>query len=180
MQVFEAIEKRKSIRSYKPTPVTKETLKKVLEAARQAPSAGNIQPWRFIVVLNPQKRKKIAKGCRYGHFLDESPVVIVGCGDQKASPRWHAMDTCIAMQNLVLAATEEGLGTCWIGYFNEKTIREMLKIPKRLKVVALLALGYSKEKLDLTAKFAHLIRPEKKLKKIVFLEEYGRSFLSSS
>lgn len=178
MQVFEAIEKRKSIRSYKPTPVTKETLKKVLEAARQAPSAGNIQPWRFIVVLDPKKRKKIAKGCRYGHFLDESPVVIVGCGDQKASPRWHAMDTCIAMQNLVLAATEEGLGTCWIGYFNEKTIREILKIPKRLNIVALLALGYPKEKLDLTAKFAHLIRPQKKLNKIVYLEEYGKSFLS--
>ena len=180
MEVFEAIEKRKSVRSYQPNPVPNEKLTKVLEAARLAPSAGNIQPWRFIVVLDPQKRKTIAKECRYGHFLDESPVIIVGCGDQKASPRWHAIDTCIAMENIVLAATGEGLGTCWIGYFNEKTIRETLKIPSRLKIVALLALGYPREKLNLTAKFAHLIRPTKKLEKIADLEEYGKSFPSSS
>jgi len=76
------------------------------------------------VVTDPDKRRKIARGCRLGHFLSESPLVIVGCGDQKASPRWYAIDTCIAMENLVLAATGEGLGTCWIGVFNKKTIRE--------------------------------------------------------
>ena len=176
MEVFEAIQKRKSIRSYEPTPIPGEKLNKVLEAARLAPSAGNIQPWRFIVVLDLQKRRKIAKGCRFGHFLDESPVVIVGCGDQKASPHWYAIDTCIAMQNLVLAATGEGFGTCWIGAFNEKTIREMLKIPNHLKVVALLALGYSREKLNISAKLAHFMRPRKKLDRIVYLEEYGEKF----
>lgn len=176
MEVFEAIQKRKSVRSYAPTPVPIEKLKQVLDAARLAPSAGNVQPWRFILVLDSQKRRKIARGCRYGHFLDESPVVIVGCGNQKASPRWYAIDTCIALENLVLAATGEGLGTCWIGAFNERAIREMLKIPSHLKVVALLALGYSREKLDISAKFAHLIRPRKKLENIVFLEEYGERF----
>jgi nitroreductase len=80
------------------------------------------------------------------------------------------------MENLVLAATGEGLGTCWIGAFNEKTIREMLKIPSHLKVVALLALGYSREKLDISAKLAHLIRPRKKLERIAYLEEYGERF----
>jgi len=104
-------------------------------------------------------------------------VVIVGCGDQKASPRWHSIDTCIAMQNLVIAATGEGLGTCWIGAFNEKSIREMLKIPTHLKVVALLALGYSREQIDLSAKLAHFIRPRKKLERIACLEEYGEKFL---
>jgi len=176
LDVFEAIQKRRSVRSYEPTPVPVEKLKKALEAARLAPSAGNVQPWRFIVVLDSHKRRKIARGCRYGHFLDESPVVIVGCGDQKASPRWHAIDTCIAMENLVLAATGEGLGTCWIGFFNEKAIREMLKIPSHLKVVALLALGYPREKVDISAKLAHLIRPRKKLEKIAYLEEYGKKF----
>ena len=176
MEVFEAIQKRRSVRSYEPTPVPVEILKKVLEAARLAPSAGNVQPWCFIVVLDHQKRRKIARGCRYGHFLEEWPVIVVGCGDQKASPRWHAIDTCIAMENLVLAATGEGLGTCWIGVFNEKTIREMLKIPGHLKVVALLALGYSREKLDISAKLAHLIRPRKKLERIAYLEEYGERF----
>ncbi len=180
MEVFEAIQKRKSIRSYEPAPIPSEKIQKVLEAARLAPSAGSIQPWRFIVVLDPQKRRKIARGCRFGHFLDESPLVIVGCGDRKASPRWYAIDTCIAMENLVLAAMGEGLGTCWVGSFNEKVIREMLKIPHNLRVVALLALGYGKEKLNITAKLAHFIRPRKKLEKIAFLEEYGRRFSASS
>ncbi len=174
MEVFEAIQKRKSIRSYGPTSIPSEKLQRLLEAARLAPSAGNIQPWRFIVVMDPQKRRRIARGCRFGHFLDESPIVIVGCGDQKASPRWYAIDTCIAMENLVLAATGEGLGTCWIGSFNEKTVREMLKIPPHWKVVALLALGYAREKLNITAKLAHFMRPRKKLEKVAFLEEYGK------
>ncbi len=174
MEVFEAIQKRKSIRSYESTPIPSEKFNKILEAARLAPSAGNIQPWRFIVVLDQHKKRTIAKGCRFGHFLDESPAVIVGCGDQKASPRWHAIDTCIAMENLVLAATGEGFGTCWIGSFNEKAIREMLRIPNRLKVVALLALGYPREKLNITAKLAHFMRPRKKLERIVYLEEYGQ------
>ncbi len=77
MEVFEAIQKRKSIRSYEPTPIPSEKLKKVLEAARLAPSAGNIQPWRFIMVMDPQKRRRLTRGCRFGHFLDESPLVIV-------------------------------------------------------------------------------------------------------
>lgn len=180
MDVFEAIQKRKSVRSYKPTPVPVDKLKKILEAARLAPSAGNTQPWHFIVVTDPDKRRKIARGCRFGRFLAESPVVIVGCGDQRASPRWYAIDTCIAMENLVLAATGEGFGTCWIGFFNEKEIKEMLKIPSRLEVVALLALGYPREKLDISAKLAHLIRPRKKLKNIVHVEEYGKKFPDSS
>lgn len=179
MDVFEAIQKRKSVRSYESTPVPVEKLRKVLEAARLAPSAGNAQPWQFIVVTDSDKRKKIAKGCRFGRFLAESPVVIVGCGNQKASPSWHAIDTCIAMENLVLATTGEGLGTCWIGTFNEKDIKEMLKIPSHLKVVALLALGYPKKKLDILAKIVHLLRPKKKLEKIAYLEEYGKKFPSS-
>jgi len=180
LEVFEAIQKRRSVRSYEPTPVLIENLRKVLEAARLAPSAGNVQPWRFIVVIDSDKRRKIAKGCRYGRFLAESPVVIVGCGDQRASPRWYAIDTSIAMENLVLVATGEGLGTCWIGVFNEKEIREMLKIPSHVKIVALLALGYPREKLDILSKVVHLIKPKKKLRKIAYLEEYGKEFPVSS
>jgi nitroreductase len=176
LDVFGVIQKRKSVRSYKPTPVPTETLLKVLEAARLAPSAGSIQPWRFIIVKDADKRRQIARGCKYGHFLDQSPVVIVGCGDQKASPQWYVGDTCIALEHLVLAATAEGLGTCWIGVFDEEELRELLKIPRRLRVVALLALGYPGHKIDLSAKFAHLIRPRKQLEKIAYLEEYGNKF----
>jgi len=176
LDVFETIQKRKSIRAYAQTPVPAEKLKKILEAARLAPSSGNAQPWHFILVMDESKRKAIAKGCRYGHFLAESPVVIVGCGDEKTSPRWYLGDTCIAMENLVLAATGEGMGTCWVGKFNEKAIREMLKIPPRFRVVALLALGYKRNKTDFSGKVLHLIRRRKRLEKIISLEEYGRKF----
>jgi len=171
MEVFEAIQRRRSVRAYAKTPVPEEKLGKILEAARLAPSAENIQPWYFVVVTDHEKRKQIAKSGMFAGFLEESPVVIVGCGDRKASPKWYAVDVTIAMQNMVLAATAEGLGTCWIGSFDEGLIKKLLKIPERFSVVALLTVGYPREKLDLTAKIAHLVR-RKRLEDIVGFEEY--------
>lgn len=173
LDVFETLRKRKSVRSYVQTSVTDEVLVRVLNAARLAPSAGNIQPWHFIIVKDDDKRSRIAKGCRYGRFLAESPVVIVACGDRKASPRWYAVDTAIALEHLVLAATALGLGTCWIGMFNQEDICDMLKIPKKFEVVALMALGYPREKVDLWAKILHAVKPKKKLGDIISLEIYG-------
>lgn len=177
MEVFDAIRRRKSVRAYAPTHVPKEKLERILEAARLAPSAENIQPWYFIMVTDFEKRKKISRSGRFARFLVESPVVIVGCGDSKASPKWHVVDVTIAMQNMVLAATEEGLGTCWIGSFDEGLVKELLKIPDHLKVVALLSVGYPRRKFDFIAKIFHLFRRRKKLNKIVGFEEYkGEQF----
>lgn len=173
MDVFEAVQVRRSVRSYQPTPVPEDKLLKVLEAGRLAPSAENIQPWHFIVVRDPEKRKKLAKA-RWAGFLAEAPVVIVGCGNEKASPRWYAVDVAIAMQNMVLTATAEGLGTCWVGSFNEKEVKELLRIPDEYRVVAMLALGFPREKTDLTAKLLHAVRRRKKLEDIVSFEEFGR------
>jgi peptide/nickel transport system substrate-binding protein len=100
MDVFEAVQKRHSIRAYKSTPIPEEKLKRILESARLAPSAGNIQPWYFVVVKNREERETLAKGGRYARFLAESPIAIVGCGDQKASPNWYAVDVAIALQNI--------------------------------------------------------------------------------
>lgn len=172
MEVFEAIQRRKSVRAFTPTPVPQETIRKILEAARLAPSAMNAQPWHFIVVTDADKRIKISKSGRFARFLKESPVVMVGCGDSKASPEWHVIDVSIAMQNMVLAATGEGLGTCWIGSFDEGQVKELLKIPKHFKVVALLAMGYPRKKFDLMAKIVHLIKRRKKLDKIVGFNQY--------
>lgn len=172
MEVFEAIRKRHSIRAYLNNKVSKEKLERILEAGRLAPSAGNIQPWHFIVVTDAYKRKKLSRG-RFAKFLVESPVVLVGCGDIKASPNWYVVDTTIAMQNIVLAATSEDLGTCWIGSFNENQVKELLSIPERFRVIALLALGYPREKLDLAGKVLHFFRRKKKLEKIVSVEEFG-------
>jgi len=173
LDVFEAVLKRHSVRSYKSTPVPEEKLMKILEAGRLAPSAANIQPWHFIVVREPEKRKKLAKS-RWAKFLAEAPVVIVGCGDKKASPKWFMIDVAIAMQNMVLAATGEGLGTCWVGSFDENEVKGLLKIPENHSVIALLAVGYPREKLDLEGKFLHLVRRRKKLSDIVSFEEYGK------
>lgn len=178
MEVFEAIQKRKSIRAYESTPIPEDKIKRILEAARLAPSAANIQPWHFIVVTDPEVRRKLAKGGRYAGFLAEAPVVIVGCGDRKASPKWYIVDTAIAMQNMVLTATAEGLGTCWVGSFNEEQVKKLLNIPDRFKVIALLAVGYPREKFDLTGKVLHLIKRRKKLSEIASLEKFGNPFPS--
>lgn len=174
VDVFEAIQRRRSARAYASTPVPSEKLMKILEAGRLAPSASNIQPWHFVVVTESEKRKKLAETGAFAKFLAESPVVIVGCGDEKASPKWYTVDVAIALQNMVLTATSEGLGTCWVGSFNEVKVKEMLKIPENFRVVALLALGYPREKLDLTGKVLHFVRQRKSLKKIVSIEDYGK------
>jgi nitroreductase len=174
LEVFEAIQKRESIRSYGPTPVPSEKLQRVLEAARLAPSAGNIQPWHFVVVTNQQKRRLLSKG-RFAKFLAESPVVIVGCGNRASSPNWYAVDTAIALQNMVLTATSEGLGTCWVGSFNETQVKRLLGVPEKFSVVALLAVGYPHEGLDLGSKVLHLFRRRRKIDKIVSLEAFGNS-----
>ena len=126
MDTFEAITKRKSVRAYEATPVPKETLEKILEAARLAPSAARVQPWHFIVVTEAEKRKELSKGM-FAKFLAEAPMVIVACGDTKASPDWCYIDVAIAVENMVLAATNEGLGTCWIGSFDEGQVKKLLE-----------------------------------------------------
>ncbi|MEM3697355.1 MAG: nitroreductase family protein [Candidatus Bathyarchaeia archaeon] len=175
MDVFEAVRRRHSVRAYAPTPIPKEKLVKILEAARLAPSAGNIQPWHFVVVTDYEKRRRIAENRMFARFLKEAPLVIVGCGDAKTSPKWYIVDVAIAMQNMVLTATSEGLGTCWIGDFDEESVKELLKIPKNYRIVALLAVGYPREKFDLQGKMLHLIRKRKKLEHIVSFEEFGKS-----
>ena len=172
MDVFEAVQVRRSVRSYKPTAIPREKLEKILEAARLAPSAMNLQPWHFIVVTDASKREKLAEA-PFAKFLKEAPVVIVACGNQRVSPKWYMIDVAIAMQNMVLTATGEGLGTCWVGSFNEREVKEMLKIPEEYRVIALLALGYPRRKLDIQSRILHLVRRRKRLEEIVSYEEYG-------
>jgi nitroreductase len=174
MDVFEAINKRRSIRNYEPIPVPKEKLEKILEAARLAPSASNVQPRHFIVVTNAERREALSAGM-FARFLKQAPVVIVACGDEKKSPKWYAIDVAIAVENMVLAATGEGLGTCWIGSFDETKVRNVLKVPGHLRVVVLLAVGYPGGKESLASKALRFIRKRKSLEEIVSFEEYGKA-----
>jgi len=176
MDVFDAIQERRSIRAYQDTPVPREKLEKILEAARLAPSAGNVEPWHFIVVTDGEKRKLLSKG-RYAKFCAEAPVVIVACGDKEASPDWYAIDVALAVENMVLTASNEGLSTCVVGSFEEKEVKETLKVPQYFEVLLLLAVGYSREKLDLSRKLLHLVRSRKKLHEVASDETFGKPLI---
>lgn len=170
---MEAIRSRRSVRSYRPDPVPDEVLSRLLEAARLAPSAMNYQPWRFIVVRSQEKRDRIARSGAFGRFLSQAPVAIVACGDKGS--KYHVYDTCIALEHIVLAATSEGLGSCWIVSYDEETVKGLLKIPDGFRVVAIVSLGYPAGGGDLMGSFLHFFRPKKGLLEIAFAEEFGRS-----
>jgi len=172
LEVSEAIRSRRSVRAYDSRPVPDDVVTKVLEAGRVAPSANNRQPWHFIVVKDQKKREALSEG-KYAKFLKDTPVVIVGCGDQDASEKWCVVDCTIALQQMVIAATGEGLGTCWIGSFFEDRVKELLKVPPRFKIVAMLAMGYPKEKLDIAAVLSRA-KGRKKLEEITSSDEYGK------
>jgi nitroreductase len=147
MDVAEAIRTRRSVRRYHPRKVEKKKLMAILEAARLAPSAGNRQEWRFIVVQDPQTRKKLADAASNQTFVAEAPVVIVCCAEtdghiMRCGQLSYPIDVAIAIDHMTLKAVEEGLGTCWIGAFYEDKVKSILGIPPRIRVVELLTLGY--------------------------------------
>jgi nitroreductase len=172
MDLSDIMKERRSVRSYEPDPIPEELLSKVLEAGRIAPSASNYQPWHFVIVKDPEKKKVLSEG-KYAHFLAQTPIVIVGCGDTVRAPKWHMVDVTIALQQMVLAATNEGLGTCWIGSFDEDSVKKCLGVPDGWKVVAMLALGYPKKRLDVeTAPIRSKNR--KPLEEITSWDEFGK------
>jgi nitroreductase len=176
MDVFEAIQERRSIRTFTDKPVEREKIEKILEAGRLAPSARNSEPWHFIVVTNVEKRKTLSKGL-YAKFVSQAPLVIVACGDKKASSDWYAVDVSLAVENMILAAINEGLGTCCVGSFNEKDVMELLKIPDNYEIIVMLAIGYAGEKLDLSSKLLHLVRSRKTLSEVASEETFGKALV---
>ncbi len=151
MEVQQAIKTRRSVRAYKSIPVPEEKLKKVLEAARLAPSAHNEQERKFVVVKNVKKRKELAEAAFNQSFIAEAPVVIVAVATNPESVLTsgvpvYAVDLAIAVEHMALQAVEEGLGTCWIGAFNQDEVKKVLEIPEECKVVALMPLGFPADK----------------------------------
>lgn len=140
MEVFEAIAKRRSIRAYKSEPVPEESLAKVLEAARMAPSAGNRQEYKFVVVKDEATRKALVPACNNQAFVGDAGVVIVGCATNPAR-RYSPVDVAIALDHMTLVAASLGLGTCWIGAFSEEKVKQVLGIPDGVTVWCLLPLG---------------------------------------
>ena len=173
MDVFEAVQERRSIRAYQDKPVPREKLEKILEAGRLAPSARNCEPWHFIAVTDAEKRKRSSKGM-WARFVAQAPLVIVACGNKKASPDWYAIDTALAVENMVLTAIGEGLGTCCVGSFDEKDVKTILKVPENFEVLVMLSVGYAGEKLDFSSKLLNLVRTRKTLSEVASEEEFGK------
>lgn len=151
MDVFEAINTRRSVRKYKPDAIPEEKLKKVLDVMRQAPSAANRQPCKFIIVKDEKIRKAMLEECNAQEFLGQAPVVVVACGLDRDA--WHGVggnrnssaveiDVSIALDHLTLAAVAEGLGTCWVAAFNEPCFKKLLNIPERIRIISVTPLGF--------------------------------------
>jgi nitroreductase len=170
MDVSEAIRNRRSVRKYQTRNIENDKLDRVLEAGRLAPSARNLQEWRFVVVRDGSRRKRLAEAAKGQTFVGEAPVVIAACATvtdyvMTCGQLTYPIDLAIALEHMVLQAAAEGLGTCWIGAFYEEEVKKVLNIPPEVRVVALLPIGYPDE--------SPSPRPRKEMKEIVAFETWG-------
>lgn len=143
MDTFECIRKRRDIRSFIDREVSDETIMKIIEAGRLAPSAMNLQPWHFIVIKDKQTIKALGPLCTSGRFVVDASFAVVVVTDP--SNKWHEVDGARAVQNMALAGWSEGVGCCWIGAINRERVKDMLNIPQNLHVLTILPFGYPEQ-----------------------------------
>ena len=144
MDIMEAITSRRSIRSYQDRPVEQDKLNLILEAGRLAPSARNLQDWRFVVVQDKDKRQELSTAARGQAFVAQAPVVIAACGTETEyvmTCGQHCYPIDVTIDRMSLMATDLGLGSCWIGAFYEDQVKQILGIPENIRVVTMLALA---------------------------------------
>jgi nitroreductase len=141
MDALQTIFERRSVRKYKPEPIPEAHLKQILEAGRQAPSAANRQPWHFVVVSEPEQRKRVAEACNGQVWMADAACILVALGIPPVSSKWYRVDVAIALENMVLAARSLGYGSCWIGAFDPAKVKAVCQIPADLDVVACAPLG---------------------------------------
>ena len=158
MNFLELVKKRYSCRKYLAKPVSRERIQQCIEAARLAPSACNSQPWNFIVVDDTRLKNDLVNRAFFGKyamnaFAKDAPVIIAVIRERSSYPailggylrgiQYSLIDIGIACEHFILQAQQEGLGTCWLGWFNEKAVKKALGIPKNKKVDVLISVGYS-------------------------------------
>lgn len=174
MEFFEVIRSRRSIRRYQDRPVEEEKLVEVLEAARLAPSWKNLQCWRFLVLTEAARVEAVLTALHPDNpgrrAIAQAPVAIVVCADPRESGSeegkdYYLADAAIAFEHLCLAACALGLGTCWIGWFDEARLKNNLDVPEELRVVGITPLGYPDQEPK--------PRPRKELSEIAYREEWG-------
>ena len=164
MDTLDAILARRSVREYLTDPVSDDHLAAILEAGRQAPSAANRQPWHFIVVRDPGRRRAVAEACKGQMFMADADVTLCVCGLPEVSD-WRRVDAAIALQNMVLAAESPGYGTCWIGAFEKEQVAEVLGIPPELEILCLTPVGVPADEPD--------ARPRKPMSEVCSREQFG-------
>src|SRR4030066_1777915 len=154
MELIEAINERRDNRGFKTKNVQEATVMELIEAARWAPSAGNIQPWKFVIVRKPHVKSALAKAALNQAHVEDAPVVIVVCADERRSSMGYGIrgkllyclqDTAAATQNILLTAHSLGLGSGWVGAFDEESARKALNIPEGVRPVAIIPVGYPDE-----------------------------------
>ena len=154
MDLIDAIAKRRSVRTYKKRDLPQGVVEQLLESARQAPSAGNVQPWEFVVASTQKTKMAISQAAFEQENLQEVSIIIVVCADEKRAAESYGargkalyclQDTAAAIQNLMLTVCSLGLGSCWIGAFKEDEVRKVINSPVHVRPVALIPVGYPNE-----------------------------------
>ncbi len=173
MNVLDVIRKRRSIRKYLPVAVEWDKVVEVLEAGRHAPSAGNLQDWKFVVVTDAKRKQAIATACLNQVWMETAPIHIVICSNPEKTIQQYeergeeysiADAACVAM-NMMLAATAQGLASCWVGAFEKTMLIEVVGIPDRATPRLVLTMGYADEIVPMP--------PRIPLESLVFLQSYG-------
>lgn len=173
METLECIHTRRSIRRYSEAEVEWEKIGKILEAGTMAPSAGNLQDWKFIVVTEESTREAIAKACMEQTWMAFAPVHIIVCSEPSNTERHYGIrglrlytiqNSAAAIQNMLLAAHDLGLGSCWVGAFEEELVRQHAGIPDNVRPQGIITVGYAIEKPKMPIK--------KELYEVVFIESY--------
>ena len=169
MECIESIKGRRSIRKFKDQPVEKELVEKLLDAAQMAPSAGNLQARDFIIISDKTTKQKLSKAAMGQSFIEQAPIAIVVIANIERSSRiyrsrgelYAIQDASAGIENLLLAAHSMGLGTCWVGAFDETQVSALLGIPHRTKPVAIIPVGYPAEQPSAPPRMDRLVHWEK-------------------
>jgi len=154
MEFFDVINNRRSVRQFKNDPIPDEHISQILDAAHMAPSSGNTQCWRFYVIKDPDVKKHLATDAGHQLFIAQAPVAIVMVADldavgegygERGRSTYALQDTAVAAENILLAATALGYGSCWVGAFDEMAATKILDLPSNLRPVAILPIGHPNE-----------------------------------
>lgn len=174
MDAIECIKTRRSVRRFKDQPIPFELIGNILESARLAPSAGNIQEWNFILVTEYKTRESIAMAACMQTWMNDAPVHIVVCSNPNKSERFYGdkgekmyciQNSAAAIENMLLAAHAQGLGACWVGACDEDQVRRAVGIPSNIRVMGIIPIGYSAEEPRMPDKYP--------LTDVVFIEKWG-------